>query len=120
MDEGFSSSQLQQIHDVIVKKLQELTEVIASDADAIVELDQSSVGRLSRMDAMQHQAVAKAQLQKARQDIQMYHRVLDRIVQYPDDFGFCFDCDEMIAFKRLLLKPESLKCIPCLEKDSVP
>lgn len=81
------------------------------DARSVVQLDQQSVGRLSRMDALQNQAMAKAQ--QVRRDVQIHrlHAALARIDQ--GEFGYCEDCGEEIASKRLDLDPSVTKCINC-------
>lgn len=76
-----------------------------------VELDQQAVGRLSRQDALQSQAMAKAT--QARRD-GMRHGLglaLERIAE--GEFGYCEDCGEEIAEKRLALDPTARRCISC-------
>lgn len=84
---------------------------LGQDAQSVVQLDQQSVGRLARMDALQHQAMAKAQ--QARRDIQArrLHAALARIDE--GEFGYCEDCGEDIAPKRLELDPTVTKCVTC-------
>ena len=81
-----------------------------------VELDQAMVGRLSRMDAMQHQEMAKAQRRRAQERVQ---RVARRIEQYANDdeaFGHCKDCFDAISAARLRALPDSDLCVDCLEE----
>lgn len=82
-----------------------------TDATETVELDQTRVGRLSRMDALQGQAMAKATAQRAEQHLQRLQAVLGRIDEA--DFGRCRDCDEPIAQARLLANPAVLRCVAC-------
>ncbi|SCA58009.1 DnaK suppressor protein [Candidatus Terasakiella magnetica] len=79
-----------------------------------VELDQSKVGRLSRMDALQGQAMALALDQRRKVELQRIDAALMRIEN--DDFGYCVSCDEEIALKRLELDPATPTCISCAEK----
>jgi len=84
----------------------------ASDSDrAPVSLDQQSVGRLSRMDAMQVQAMAKAVDGRRRTALTQIDAALKRLET--DDFGFCVVCDEVIARKRLELDPKVATCVAC-------
>lgn len=78
---------------------------------ATVTLDQSSVGRLSRMDAMQQQAMAQSTEARARQNLQRIEAALRRC----DDgsYGFCSDCDEPISAQRLEFDPTLLRCVQC-------
>ena len=83
-------------------------------ASATVELDQASVGRLSRMDAMQQQAMAKSNQQRAAETLSRIEAALKRC----DDgsYGFCLDCDEAIDPRRLELDPAVTLCIHCAQK----
>lgn len=82
---------------------------------APVELDQQSVGRLSRMDAMQVQAMAKAQQRQREIDLRRIAGALSRMAD--GDFGFCETCDEQIAPKRLEIDPAASTCINCASKQ---
>ncbi|WP_377186990.1 TraR/DksA family transcriptional regulator [Ruegeria meonggei] len=80
-------------------------------AQAVVELDQQAVGRLSRMDALQSQAMAKAQ--QANRDLET-HRLqiaLSRIQE--GEFGYCEDCGDEIPAGRLNLDLAATKCVSC-------
>ena len=81
------------------------------DAQATVQLDQQSVGRLSRMDALQQQAMAKATAARRQTEATALRAALGRI----DDgtFGECEDCGEDIAPRRLELALAITRCIEC-------
>jgi len=88
----------------------------ARDASsATVELDQSSVGRLSRMDAMQQQAMAKSSQQRAQSALTRIEAALRRC----DDgsYGDCLGCGEPIDPRRLELDPAATLCIGCAGQD---
>jgi DnaK suppressor protein len=92
-------------------------EGIAATGDesaAVVELDQSKVGRLSRMDAMQAQAMAQASGNRRKAMLVNITAALKRIDD--GDFGFCRDCDEPINPKRLEFDPTATQCIECASK----
>ena len=81
------------------------------DARKTVVLDQQSVGRLSRMDAMQQQAMARAtQTRRDHQGLRI-KAALERMDQ--GEYGYCTDCGEEIALKRLQLDPTVPTCISC-------
>ena len=80
-------------------------------ATQIVELDQSSVGRLSRMDAMQGQAMAQENERRRILKLRLIDAALKRITN--NDYGICLSCDEDIAIKRLEFDPTSTLCIEC-------
>jgi len=86
-------------------------------AAQVVELDQTSVGRVSRMDAMQGQAMAIAANQRRQIELQNIEAALKRIDS--EDYGFCLECDEEIAEPRLKLDPATLLCIDCASKKEM-
>lgn len=90
------------------------TKDAAGDAARPVQLDQSSVGRLSRMDAMQMQHMALESERRREAKLQRIDGALRRI----DDqrFGDCFVCGEEIDRARLKLDPTVTRCLDCLEE----
>jgi len=83
----------------------------AADERRPVELDQQSVGRLSRMDAMQVQAMAQAVEARRRGRLQHIDAALKRLES--DDYGYCVSCDEEIPTKRLEIDPATDRCVDC-------
>jgi len=82
--------------------------------DGAVELDQARIGRLSRMDAMQQQAMAKATARLVDQERQRIQAVLARMRE--DEYGYCILCEEEIAEGRLKFDPSVLVCIDCAKE----
>ncbi|WP_371227076.1 TraR/DksA family transcriptional regulator [Roseovarius sp. 2305UL8-3] len=78
---------------------------------ATVELDQQAVGRLSRMDALQNQAMAKANSTRRQAERSQLQAALTRMDE--GEYGFCEDCGDDIAPARLDLNPAATKCIQC-------
>lgn len=78
---------------------------------ATVQLDQQSVGRLSRMDALQNQAMAKATDARAKQQLRLIDAALQRLDN--GEYGECQECGEPINPKRLEIDPTALYCIEC-------
>jgi DnaK suppressor protein len=83
----------------------------ADEAAKTVELDQTSVGRLSRMDALQGQAMSQERDRRRRIELQRIAAALQRIET--GDYGACVHCGEDIAIKRLELDPATPLCIDC-------
>ncbi|MGK7871300.1 TraR/DksA family transcriptional regulator [Falsiroseomonas sp. E2-1-a20] len=79
-----------------------------------VELDQTSVGRLSRMDAIQQQAMALATERRRSGSLQRIEAALARIEA--GEFGWCGQCGEPIAPGRLALDPATLNCVACASR----
>ncbi len=93
----------------------ELTSIEQAESDAKrpVELDQSRVGRLSRMDALQVQAMSVESFRRKKLQRQRVEAALTRIAK--DEFGLCLECGEEINPKRLEFDPTFLVCIDCAE-----
>ena len=87
-----------------------------SEADrAPVTLDQDSVGRLSRIDAMQVQAMALAAQRRRRAERDRIAAALSRLDE--DEFGYCTACGEAIADGRLRHDPSVMLCIACAARQ---
>lgn len=100
----------------LIKLRAELQSVAESgdESAAIVELDQTTVGRLSRMDAMQAQAMAQASVERRQEMLRRIETALTRIDN--DEYGCCQECDEPINPKRLEFDPTTTLCIECASK----
>ncbi|KAF0282318.1 TraR/DksA family transcriptional regulator [Spiribacter roseus] len=83
------------------------------DSRATVELDQTRVGRLSRMDALQQQAMAQATNERAQLTLTRITSALQRC----DDgtYGECLRCGELINPRRLEVDPAATLCIDCAD-----
>lgn len=91
-------------------ELQSVTDTAESSAQP-VELDQQRVGRLSRMDAMQAQAMAQASGRRREATLRGIAAALARMES--GDFGHCQGCDEPIEENRLRFDPTAAMCIDC-------
>lgn len=76
-----------------------------------VELDQQSVGRLSRMDAMQQQAMAAAQEIRRHGRAQALAAAIRRM--NTAEFGWCDNCGDYIGTRRLDVDPTLMRCRDC-------
>lgn len=83
----------------------------ASNSREAVELDQSRVGRLSRMDALQGQAMNNAIATRRNNKLLAIEAALERLRD--DEFGYCLKCGDEIALKRLELDPTVALCLNC-------
>ena len=83
----------------------------AKKGEAPVELDQTRVGHLSRMDALQQQALAQVAGQLAEQERQRIEAALKRIES--GEYDWCVLCGEEIGEGRLRFDPSVLTCIEC-------
>lgn len=95
------------------KELREQLKISEESAE-VVQLDQTLVGRVSRMDAMQQQSMAVSTRAKAKLKLQKVLAALNSIEA--DDYGYCRQCDEAIGFPRLSAQPEAILCLRCQDK----
>ena len=97
------------------KRLQEEMEELRAlsdgsrDSCAPVELDQQSVGRLSRMDAMQQQSMDLAREERRRQRLAILAAALRRMDE--EEYGYCLSCGDDIAAARLAADPAATLCV---------
>ncbi|WP_112323307.1 TraR/DksA family transcriptional regulator [Oceanibium sediminis] len=87
-------------------------DAVAAGNRGTVVLDQQSVGRLSRMDALQQQAMAKATHARRAAERARLQLALKRAAT--DEFGYCADCGEAIDHRRLAMNPALTLCISCM------
>ncbi len=98
---------------LILREKQEL-ESLSEDARKsrkAVELDQQGVGRVSRVDAMQQQAMAMESERRRRLRLKQIDAALGRIAS--GDYGYCVKCGEEIPEARLRADPTSPACVTC-------
>ena len=76
-----------------------------------VELDQARLGRLSRMDALQSQALAQDVERRRKIELQRIDAALARIEA--GDYGFCVRCGDAIPLARLEFDPAVATCVDC-------
>lgn len=106
-------TQIEQLRHLLEAQQQELEALLGSSQPASqpVALDQQSVGRVSRMDAIQQQQMALASRQLANAQLRSIEQALQRIRE--GDYGECAECGEAIADARLWAQPFARLCIDC-------
>lgn len=101
-------------------RLRQMREAITSldavrrEGAAVVELDQTRTGRLSRMDALQLQAMASAGRNRAAEELRRIDAALRRIED--GTYGACVACGDLIAAARLEAGPAATLCLACAEE----
>ena len=111
--EPLTPAQIEQLRDSLKTRQQQLEQLVNSthSGTETVTLDQQSVGRVSRIDALQQQQMALANQQQASAQLRAIERALRAIDS--GDFGICSECGENIAFARLEVQPFSSLCLGC-------
>ena len=109
-------NQLEKLLHQLQRQKQALLELekTSEDSSKTVLLDQSRVGRLTRMDALQGQAMSIEAKRRRRLQISKIDAALKRLEQ--NEYGYCLSCDEEIALARLELDPATTLCIECANK----
>ncbi|MDZ7662356.1 TraR/DksA family transcriptional regulator [Thiohalophilus sp.] len=110
---SLTDTELEQLRTALLAQRAALDESRAAntEASATVELDQTRVGRLSRMDALQGQAMSRAAGQRRQQMLVRIESALRRMDA--GDYGYCLRCEEEIAPARLHADPAATLCIRC-------
>jgi len=102
-----------EFRDRLIARRRELLEWMDSSAESRkpVELDQTRVGRLSRMDALQNQAMSMAAERRRQLELQRIEASLKRLEQ--GEYGYCVACGDQIPLRRLELDPTLPTCVNC-------
>ena len=74
---------------------------------------ENAIGRISRMDAINNKSVVEAALRKSQEKFNKLKLVLDKVED--PDFGKCIQCGIEIPIGRILLMPQSRKCVRCAQ-----
>lgn len=107
-----TGDQLIHLEELIAEEL----ERIRSESEATGEEREAispdvSIGRLSRLDSMQMQEVAKEAQRRREERVSFLEMALEKIDQ--GTYGVCEACGEDIAFERLKTTPEATRCSRC-------
>lgn len=85
---------------------------ITDEALRTVELDQTAVGRLSRMDSLQNQALSAGLREREAARLAQILEALERMRE--GTYGSCATCGAGIPFERLFVFPEAPECASCV------
>ena len=85
---------------------------VTDEAMKTVELDQTAVGRLSRMDSLQNQSLSKGLREREVVRLSQIREAIARIEE--GTYGRCTACEGPIPFERLFVFPEAPECAECV------
>ena len=109
---SLTPQQLSEIREELRRSLARLERSMKTNGNGrSPELDQSAVGRLSRIEALQNQGMTQTLKDRDRLQFEQVMDALGRIDA--GTFGYCTDCRAPIRFERLLVFPEALNCAAC-------
>lgn len=86
-----------------IEELQELVKPIPLDA---------SIGRISRMDAINNKTINESSLREKKQQLKKLERAIEQ--SESDTFGVCSKCGNDIPFGRLEYMPHTTRCVQCV------
>ena len=111
--EELTEAQFEELLTLLLTKKMMLETQLSESRHALkpVTLDQTLLGRVSRMDAIQQQEVAASTHRHKSITLQ---KVTNALALFKiDNFGYCRKCDNPIGYKRLKAQPESALCLRC-------
>lgn len=110
---SITPEQKQQLHEELLRTLTRLERSVTRHGSASrpAEMDQTCIGRLSRIEALQNQSFTQGL--KEREKIR-FEQVLDALRRIEDgSYGICAACKVAIPSERLLVFPETRTCTRC-------
>lgn len=110
-----TSEEKQQFHEKLLKVRERIQDEIETLEDKTQPISpENSIGRVSRMDAINNKGVAEYSLRQAQRRLNAVNAWLLKLDT--DAFGKCVTCKNEIPFKRLMFMPHSLKCMHCANR----
>ena len=108
-----TESQLAELRDELERQLTKLLKSMSVTDEALkhVALDQTAVGRISRIDSLQNQGIAQGLREREMVRLAQIQNALERLTE--GTYGSCTACGGDIAFERLFVFPESAVCVAC-------
>ncbi len=106
----------------IRNKIESIVERLNQDLLNLIELTkpispENAIGRISRMDAINNKSVNEASLRNTKNRLERLKRSLKEIDS--ESFGLCRQCGTEIEFKKLLVMPDSFRCVTCVKSNRV-
>ena len=88
-----------------INELEDITQPISPE---------NAIGRISRMDAINNKSVNEATLRTAHEKLNKLELALNKTEDVK--FGVCIRCGQNIPEGRLMIMPESIKCVNCAQR----
>jgi DnaK suppressor protein len=110
--DGLSQEQVASLRALLEARLAEVQQALAISTDNARPVDLNlSIGRLTRVDALQQQHMASAQKSRLQTQLAQIRQAMARIAS--GTYGECVRCEEPIGYARLRVRPETPFCIGC-------
>lgn len=113
MSSHLTSEQLDELRAELDRQLRKLERSMRTTTRAMkpVQLDQSAVGRLSRIDNLQTQGLTRGLQEREQAKLGQIAEALRRMEA--GTYGRCVVCSEPVAYERLMVFPEAPNCSGC-------
>jgi len=114
MSGHLTPAQVEELQAELKRQLRRLEKSMKVTDEALktVELDQTAVGRLSRMDSLQNQSLSKGLRDREVVQLSQIREALERVAQ--GTYGVCTVCGGSTPFERLFVFPEAPECADCV------
>lgn len=112
MSDELDDGQRSELNALLEKAEQDALQNLSTSSEDAKPVDLGlSIGRLSRVDALQQQHMAMARRRRVEIQLQQIRAALSRMKS--GTYGACIDCGEPIGFARLSARPETPMCRDC-------
>lgn len=102
------------IKELLEKEIKKTQERIAEYKELTKPIaPENSIGRISRMDAINNKSISEAALRKAETKLKNLEFALANLDD--PDFGLCAKCKSQIPIQRIMLMPQSRFCVNCAQ-----
>lgn len=111
--DALTPDQVDELRSELERQLRKLERSMRVTDEAVepVKLDQTAVGRLSRIDSLQSQGMAKNLQERERVKLALIQEAFRRMEA--GSYGVCTECGGAIPFERLFVFPETPTCAAC-------
>lgn len=107
-----TKQEIEEIRKIIQEEIVKTEKAIVGYEDMSQPISpENSIGRISRMDAINNKSVVEAALRKAKEKMKGLKYVEKQVDT--EGFGLCARCKQPIPLKRLVLMPHSQNCVRC-------
>ncbi|MCB9240820.1 MAG: TraR/DksA C4-type zinc finger protein [Flavobacteriales bacterium] len=111
-----TTDQRNQLHDIILRKVED----VKADIERYTQMSQpvspeNAIGRISRMDAINNKSINEAALRNSKNKLVRLQQAQKSV--HSAEFGLCRQCGDEIEFEKLMVFPESVRCVNCVKGD---
>jgi DnaK suppressor protein len=108
-----NNKEKKKLKEIIVSRIKETQDEIEELKELVkpIPLD-ASIGRVSRMDAINNRSINESALRDKTQQLKKLEKALEN--SKAGNFGICKKCGNEIPFGRLEYMPHTTRCVNCV------